>query len=119
MKPALRKQIIAEWRGYTEPRPRPVRPSDMGTLVQQVMNRLGLKERVHEEEARKAWPGMVGPFLAEHSRPSKLRDGILYIQVLQPTIRYELESRLKREITRKMKTLLGSKAVREIRFQIR
>ena len=64
-----------------------------------------------------AWNEIVGDFLAAHSLPVSMRDGILIIQVLQPTVRYELERSWKPEILRKLKTRFGPKTVKEVRFR--
>ena len=68
-------------------------------------------------DAKTAWNEIVGDFLAAHSLPVSMRDGILIIQVLQPTVRYELERSWKPEILRKLKTRFGPKTVKEVRFR--
>ena len=67
------------------------------------MQRLGLRERLHEIEVIDAWSKIVGEFIAAHSAPVALRDGILYVGVLQPALHYELEQVSKTEILRKFK----------------
>ena len=70
------------------------------------MQRLGLRERLHETEVIDAWGKIVGEFIAAHSAPVALRDGVLYVRVLQPALHYELEQISKSEILRKLKTAL-------------
>src|SRR5947207_15916345 len=82
------------------------------------MQRLGLKERLHEAEVIEAWSKIVGEFIAAHSAPAALRDGILYVRVLQPALHYELEQISKREILRKLKQRFGGKTIRDVRFRI-
>ena len=48
------------------------------------MQRLGLRERLHETEVIDAWSKTVGEFIAAHSAPVALREGVLYVRVLQP-----------------------------------
>jgi hypothetical protein len=57
-------------------------------------------------------------FIAEHSALVALRDGILYVRVLQPALRYELEQISKTEILRKLKQRFGGKTNRDIRFHV-
>ncbi len=64
-----------------------------------------------------AWREVVGDFLAEHSVPVALKEGVLIIQVLQPTVRYELDRTWKPEILRKLKARFGAKSVKEVRFR--
>jgi hypothetical protein len=45
-----------------------------------------------------------------------LRQGILYVRVLQPALHYELEQVSKTNILRKLKKRFGGKTIRDIRF---
>jgi hypothetical protein len=47
-----------------------------------------------------------------------LREGILYVRVLQPALHYELEQVSKIEILRKLKKRFGSKTIRDVRFRL-
>ena len=93
------------------PRPAP------GALVSKAMLALGLGERMREAQVLEAWQDMVGAYNAAHSKPHRLKDGVLYVQVLQPSIRFELE-RIRGEITAKLKERFGARAVREVRFRL-
>ena len=72
-----------------------------------LMQRLGLRERLRETEVIDAWSKIVGDFIAAHSAPVALREGILYVRVLQPALHYELEQISKSEILRKLKQRFG------------
>ena len=60
----------------------------------------------------------VGNFIAAHSAPVALREGVLYARVVQPALHYELEQVFKSEILRKLKQRLGGKTIRDIRFRV-
>ena len=83
-----------------------------------VMQKLGLAERLHESEILGAWKALVGEFIAAHSCPVALRDGVLYVQVLQPALHYEMEQVSKIDILRKLKQRFGGKTIRDIRFRV-
>ena len=83
-----------------------------------MMQRLGLRERLHETEVIETWSKIVGEFIAAHSAPFALRDGILYVRVLQPVLHYELEQVSKIDILRKLKKRFGTKTIRDIRFRV-
>jgi predicted nucleic acid-binding Zn ribbon protein len=83
-----------------------------------VMQKLGLKERMQETEILGAWKTLVGEFIATHSCPIALREGILYVHVLQPALHYELDRVNKPEILRKLKQRYGSRAIRDLRFRL-
>src|SRR5262252_6177556 len=118
MPSSLREKIIAEWRGLPEPKPRPDRWKAAGELLPALMQKLGLRERLHENEVMEAWAGIVGDFIAAHSAPVALRDGVLYVRVLQPALHYELEQISKVEILRKLKRRFGARTIRDVRFRI-
>ena len=82
------------------------------------MQRLGLKERLHETEVMDAWAKIVGDFIAAHSSPVALREGILYVRVLQPALHYELEQVSKIDVLRKLKQRFGAKTIRDVRFRV-
>ena len=118
MNPSLRAIAIAEWRGLPEKKTRPDRSQSAGDLLPKLMQRLGLRERLHETEVIDAWSKIVGDFIAAHSSPVALREGILYVRVLQPALHYELEQISKPEILRKLKQRFGAKIIRDIRFRV-
>ena len=118
MSPSFRASVIAEWRGLPEPKPKPDRFAATAELLPQLMQRLGLKERLHENAITDAWSKIVGDFIASHSTPVALREGILYVRVLQPTLRYELEHVSKSDILRRLKLRFGNRVVRDVRFRI-
>ncbi len=118
MSPSLRAAVIAEWRGLPEKKMRPDRWQSPADLVPKLMQRLGLRERLHETEVIDAWSKIVGQFIAAHSAPVALREGVLYVRVLQPALHYELEQVSKIEILRKLKQRFGGKTIRDIRFRV-
>jgi predicted nucleic acid-binding Zn ribbon protein len=115
---SLRDRVIAEWRGLADPKPRPDRLKAAAELLPALMQKLGLRERLHENEVMEAWGAIVGEFIAAHSTPSALREGTLYVRVLQPALHYELEQISKAEILRKLKRRFGPKIIRDIRFRV-
>jgi predicted nucleic acid-binding Zn ribbon protein len=116
--PFLRAVAIAEWRGLPERMPVPDRWQVPAELLPKLMQRLGFKERLHETEMIDAWTKIVGDFIAAHSVPVALRDGTLYVRVLQPALHYELEQVSKLNILRKLKQRFSGKIIRDVRFRV-
>ncbi len=87
-------------------------------VMPRLMQALGLKERLRESEVIDAWAGIVGEFIAAHSAPVSLRDGVLYVRVLQPALHYELERIARTEVLRKLKLRFGSRTIRQVKFRI-
>jgi predicted nucleic acid-binding Zn ribbon protein len=115
---SLRKKALAEWRGLPDGTERPDRCLSVGALLEKIMPKLGLKDRLSEQQIMGAWREIVGDFLAQHSVPSGLSGGILTVQVLQPSVRYELDRTWKPQILAKLKARFGDRIVREIRFRL-
>ena len=118
MTPSLRRAVLAEWRGLPSDPPRPDRAQSTADLLPKVMQKLGLKERLQESEVLATWKALAGEFIAAHSQPVSLRDGILYVHVLQPALHYELERVNKPQILRKLKQRFGARAIRDLRFRL-
>jgi predicted nucleic acid-binding Zn ribbon protein len=118
MNASLRAAVIAEWRGLRERKLQPDRWQSPAELMPRLMQRLGLRERLRETEVIEAWSKIVGDFIAAHSAPVALREGVLYVRVLQPALHYELEQISKSEILRKLKQRFGGKTIRDLRFRV-
>jgi predicted nucleic acid-binding Zn ribbon protein len=113
----IKAQVIAEWRGLPE-EPFPQDTSQpVGPLVAALMKDLGLSDRMTEEQIIAAWREIVGEFLAGHSKPSRLHEGILYVRVLQSSMMFELERTFRKEILEKLRKRFG-RAIRDVRFKM-
>src|SRR4051812_24834571 len=102
MNPRTRQRVLAEWRGLPQPVPRPERAQSVGEAMEAVMRKLGLSERLTETQIRAAWQSIVGDFFATHTCPSAMRDRVLFVQVIQPTVHYELDRVWKPQILAKL-----------------
>ena len=118
MTSALHAAVIAEWRGLPQRKVQADRWQSPAELMPKLMQRLGLRERLRETEVIDAWSKIVGDFIAAHSAPVALREGILYVRVLQPALHYELEQISKSEILRKLRQRFGGKTIRDVRFRV-
>src|SRR5215831_1257139 len=118
MTPSLRAAVIAEWRGLPERTLQPDRWQSPSGRMPKPMQRLGLRERLRETEVIDTWSKIVGDFIAAHSTPVALREGVLYVRVLQPALHYELEQISKSEILRKLKQRFSAKTIRDVRFRV-
>lgn len=115
---SLRRKVLSEWRGLDEQKQKPERCLPVADLLQKILPKLGLGDRLSEQQILGAWRDVVGDFLAQHSIPVGLSGGTLTIQVVQPSVRYELDRTWKREILEKLQSRFGRKVVREVRFRL-
>jgi predicted nucleic acid-binding Zn ribbon protein len=63
------------------------------------------------------WDDAVGPGIAEHAKPSRLREGCLRVDVSDPIWLQELEF-VGDKIIEKLNDKLGRKAVKKIEFRL-
>lgn len=112
----LRRRMLADWRGVDTPADLSGYEKPIAGLIQKVLKRAGLEDRLNHEEVAAHWAATVGEFLAKHSRPVSLRRGILHIAVVQAAVRYDMERRLKKDILTKLQERYGEK-VRGLKFE--
>lgn len=118
MNAALRAAVITEWRGLPETKTKPDSWRLPNELLPKLMEQFGLSERLRENEVMGAWKQIVGDFIAAHSAPVSLREGVLYVRVLQPALHYQFETISKSGILRKLKQRFGGRIIRDIRFRV-
>jgi len=118
MTPALRTKVLSEWRGYREKPDAPDRTQAVGDALEKVMRQLGLQERLTESQIQTAWKEIVGEWFALHTCPDRIRDGVLFVHVLQSSVQYELDRNWKPKILKKLKARFGAARIRELRFRI-
>jgi predicted nucleic acid-binding Zn ribbon protein len=118
MPSSIRKRVIEEWRGLPEPDEKIDRTLSIQEVLAQLAPKLGLEARLREEEIIAAWVEIVGDFFGKHSRPARLHQGVLVVNVLQPTVLYELDRQWKSLVLAKLKTRFGGKTIKELRFRL-
>lgn len=112
-----KRRILQEWRILPAAR-QEREPTELADEVSGVLKSFGLQEKFTENEVRSAWKGIVGDFIAQHTRPYSLLDRILEVRVLQPSILYTLEREMKPRILSKLQARFGRKAINEVKFRI-
>jgi len=117
MKRSFRRFVLSEWRGLPQPEEEPDRCESLSDILKRILPKLGLKDRLDEQEIQDAWQEIVGDFLAAHAKPSGLKNGTLLIQVVQASVRYELETVWKAKILKRLQERFGAKKIREVRFR--
>jgi hypothetical protein len=118
MQESLRNYVIAEWRELPPSGEEVDRTLSVREVLDQLAPKLGLEDRLREEEIFAAWEEIVGDFFAKHSRPVRLQQGLLVVSVLQPTVLYELDRQWKELILTKLIKRFGGTLIKNIRFRI-
>ncbi|MFG1758038.1 DUF721 domain-containing protein [Micromonospora echinofusca] len=67
-------------RGYSGPGPDPRDPQPLGAVLNRLVKARGWQQPAAEATVFGAWERVVGPDVAQHSRPVKLEDGELTVE---------------------------------------
>ncbi|WDZ86035.1 DUF721 domain-containing protein [Micromonospora cathayae] len=67
-------------RGYSGPGPDPRDPQPLGVVLERLMKARGWQQPAAEATVFGAWERVVGPDVAQHSRPVKLENGELTVE---------------------------------------
>ena len=111
----LRRQVIEEWRLLPDPPDPLVRCVKASDAMAGILQKLQFAEEISRVVS--AWREIVGDFLADNSQPVSLKDGVLLVQVMQPTLRYELDRSLKPQVLKRLQEAFGARLLKEIRFR--
>ncbi len=116
MNPALRKRVLAEWRGWSEPEDPGRNVRTAGEAMRPWLESLAGSDWLGEEKIKATWNGVVGPFLAAHAQPIALKRGTLVVRVVQPAVRYALEQGMKNDLLRRLQAEFGRHVVHALSF---
>jgi predicted nucleic acid-binding Zn ribbon protein len=94
-------------------RPPPERPTRLGDVLRAALGRLPDAQRLADHALWTHWDAVVGPTLALHARPERLRRGVLIVAVDSPEWMQELQF-LKHELRERLNARLGRSAVRDV-----
>ena len=118
MTPALRTQVLREWRPFA-PSEKPAKAAPgLDQLVPKVVKGLGLEQRLQESQVLFLWPDIVGKDIARHATPMSLRNKLLIVAVDHPVWLQELSRYHKSLLLQKVRERIGKTAVRDIVFRI-
>jgi len=94
-------------------RPRLKQAVRAGDLVDRLLSGLGLDERLHQYRALIVWDEVVGPQIAARTRPVRIREGVLEVNVDQPTWMQQLQL-MKPKILAMLNAELGKATIRDL-----
>ena len=106
----------AAYTRWEESVPRGEKSSSLGSLIRQLVHRLGMDGRLSESEAVLVWPEVVGAEIAVRAAAVSIEAGLLTVRVSDAAWRNEL-SYLKPDLIRKLNTRLGKTVVSDIKFR--
>lgn len=65
-------------------------PAPVGGIVEGLLDRLGIAEKVERATVLNEWGDIVGPAIADKATPVGFSDGTLFVEVLSASWRMEL-----------------------------
>ena len=89
------------------------RPTRVGDVLRAVLQRLPEAQRLADHALWAHWESVVGPTLARHARPTRLRRGVLVVAVDSAQWLQELQF-LKHELRERLNARLGRPVVRDV-----
>ena len=112
-----RAKILAEWRGGVDPPKSTRNIHQPGDFLADLLKVIGLSDGVEEERLKEIWGRVAGEFVARHTVPESIRDGVLVLRVLQPTMKFHLQQ-MSGKLLENLRRELGGESVRQVIFKI-
>lgn len=115
----IREEILREWRGCDEVTSLDSRVRPAAALLDAVMRGLraaGMADGLDEEDVKRIWKELAGDFIARHSVPASVKDGVLVLHITQPSMRFHLDQ-MKPLLLERIQQKLGRDRIKSIRFQ--
>jgi len=112
-----RARVISEWRGAVDP-PDPERNlSNASDWVERLLKKAGLADGVEIQAIRASWREITDEFIAANTEPVSLKNGVLSLRVVQPSMRHHLmQSRL--QLKKNLQEKLGNTVIKDLRIQL-
>lgn len=85
----------------------------IGDIVKQFLEKYGKNDLFLEKRAFESWDKVVGPLIARYTKKVNSKNGVLTIQVLNGSLRFELMG-MKSEIIKKLNQEVGKEVIKDI-----
>ncbi|HTX19507.1 MAG TPA: DUF721 domain-containing protein [Bacteroidota bacterium] len=91
-------------------------PQSLGSVIDALVQRLGLAKRIRQYDIVDLWPDVVGSQIAQVTSVEKVQNNVLVVKVKAAPWRTELTFRRK-EILAKVHEAMNSETITDIRFR--
>lgn len=98
-------------------RPKLQQAARAGDLIEKLFKGLGLADRIQQYRALIIWEEVVGPQIAARTRPVKIRENILEVNVDQPAWMQQLQL-MKPKILAGLNTQLGKGTIKDLYLKL-
>ncbi len=98
--------------------PAPDNTAPISDIMPDVMKRMGLADAHWEDTVQREWTDLLGPQVAQHTRPGRLDYGTLIIYVKNSVWMQELRQMGERMILTRFQERFGTKKIKGIRLML-
>lgn len=84
-------------------------------MIDQLVDRLGIRGKIQQEVAVLLWPKVVGPDIARRTTGVTVKSGIMYVTMTNSAWAHQL-SFLKQDLLKAINARLGGNVIRDMRF---
>jgi predicted nucleic acid-binding Zn ribbon protein len=120
-KATRRQRTLAAWRGIDLTQfeqDRAARAKSLGSVMPNVLEKLGLERRLAETTILKAWNQLIDPNIVAHAQPTGLRKGTLFVTVDSSVWLDEIVRYRRREILERLQHSFGRDLIQKISFRV-
>lgn len=93
------------------------KPQSIHSILEKTLKSLEIDVPVKSYSILMAWKEIVGETIADHAQPRRIRNQILFIDVVHPTWMQQLQF-LKSDLLKKVNAFLGEPRIQDIRFRL-
>ena len=86
----------------------------ISSLIEQILASKGLDKKLQQYRAWTVWDEVVGPQIAQHAQPLRIRESVLEVRVENPTWMQQLQL-LKPKILKELNQRLGESTLNDMR----
>jgi len=87
--------------------------SDINSLLEKILESKGLDQKLKQYRAWVVWDEVVGPQIAQHAQPLRIRESVLEVRVAHATWMQQLQL-LKPKILKELNQRLGDGSLKDI-----
>jgi len=109
------KKRLYGYRKWESESPRIKSTASIGSVIFQLFERMGMSEKIIEQEAVTKWPEVVGSEISSISEAKSIKRGVLRVSIRDSSWRNEL-AYMKEEILQKLNFEIGKTVVSDIKF---
>ncbi len=91
---------------------------DIKKIVEGLIGAMADPERIKKVRLMEMWPKVIGPKLAEHTKPVFGKKGELIVWVDQSVLAFELKQRYHQVLLKRLKEALGDDEIMSLRFYV-